>query len=255
MIKATAPLRRPGAAVALGGGPGEAAQGIIVALTTLETAQKFNSYFNALRTAAEKAVGILLIHPRRDLALGNNAKTWFEQEQKKGRIRLLALEDHPLTFQALEAFVALLIQAENRELILDGVTMTPEDCRDLVIKTGVIDNIDLFKLLGHATKAAGAAAIQATARGAGDRGGERRGGSGGSSGLGRGEDIGREPADGGSSGESSPGRGQALGTDARAEAGGSVRAKSESFELGGGQADQGGQEAQVAGAGCTAVGV
>lgn len=165
VIKATAPLQRPGAAVSLVGGPGESAQNVLVALTTIESTQSFAAYFRALIAAsgATKAVGILLIHPRRDLNLGHSAKTWMELEQKMGRFRLLALEDHPLTFQALEAFVALLIQAENRELVLDGVTMTPEDCRDLVIKTGVIDNIDLFKLLGHAKKAAGASAAQATA--------------------------------------------------------------------------------------------
>ncbi len=152
VIKASAPLKRPGCAVALAGAPGESAQTVIVALTTIESAQSFNAYLNALRTAAEKAVGILLIHPRRDLVLGNNARIWLEQERKNGRLRLLALEDHPLTFQAIEALVALLIQAEDRQLILNGVTMTPEDCRDLVIKTGVIDNLDLFKLLGHAKK-------------------------------------------------------------------------------------------------------
>jgi len=50
------------------------------------------------------------------------------------------------------------------------VTMTPEDCRDLVIKTGVIDNLDLFKLLGHAKKPTakpeGAAASASASNGA-----------------------------------------------------------------------------------------
>ena len=156
VIKATAPLKRPGVAVALGGGPGEPSRHVLVALTTIESTQSFAAYFRALVAAsgATKAIGVLLIHPRRDLALGHGAKTWMELEQKQGRFRLLALEDHPLTFQALEALVALLIRAEGRELILDGVTMTPDDCRDLVIKTGVIDNLDLFRLLGHAKRPA-----------------------------------------------------------------------------------------------------
>ncbi len=152
VIKATAPLKRPGAAVSLAGGPGEPSQLVVVALTTIESAQSFNAYFKALNAAAEKTVGALLIHPRRDLNLGNNARIWMEMERKKGRFRLLPLEDYTLTYQSLEAFVSLLIQAENRELILNGVTMTPEDCRDLVIKTGVIDNLDLFKMLGQSKK-------------------------------------------------------------------------------------------------------
>ncbi len=153
VIRATPPARRPGARVALAGGPGEPAQNIVVALTTIENAQSFNHYFKALKAQSDLIAGALLIHPRRDLNLGHNAQTWVDLERKKGRFRLLALEDHPLTFQALEAFVTLLDRALAQELILNGVTMTPEDCRDLVIKTGVIDNLDLFKLLARAKQA------------------------------------------------------------------------------------------------------
>ena len=152
-IKPTANHRRPGARVSISGAPGEPSQKVVVALTKLESAQSFNHYLRALNEACKNDVGALLIHPRRDLNLGNNAQVFVDSEQKKGRFRLLALEDYPLTYQALEAFVALLQRAEGRELVLNGVTMTPEDCRDLVIKTGVIDNLDLFKLLRHSKKA------------------------------------------------------------------------------------------------------
>ena len=152
-IKSTVAAKKYGARVKLAGGPGEEAQSVVVALTTLEAAKSFSFYFRALGEASLKDAGALLIHPRRDLNLGPKAQVFVDSEKKKGRFRLLALEDYPLTYQALEAFVALLVRAEGRELILNGVTMTPEDCRDLVIKTGVIDNLDLFKMLGHAKKA------------------------------------------------------------------------------------------------------
>ena len=154
VIKATAPLRRPGARVTLAGGSGESSQSVVVAVNTLENARSFNFYLRALGEAYKEDAGTLLIHPRRDLMMGNNAQVFIDQERKNGRFRLLALEDHPLTFQALEALVALLDRALAQELILNGATMTAEDCRDLVIKTGVIDNLDLFKLLGHAKKPA-----------------------------------------------------------------------------------------------------
>ena len=152
VIKATAPARRPGVRVTLAGGAGEASQTVVVAVTTLENAHSFNYYLRALGAAYQADAGTLLIHPRRDLTLGNNAQVFIDLERKKGRFRLLALEDHPLTFQALEALVMLLQRADERELVLNGATLTAEDCRDLVIKTGVIDNLDLFKLLGHAKK-------------------------------------------------------------------------------------------------------
>ena len=154
VIRANAPARRPGARITLAGGPGEPAQSVIVALTITEAATSFYHYFNALKAQSDPVAGALLIHPRRDLNLGNNTRILVQEEQRKGRLRLLALEDHPLTFLALEAFVALLDRAQARELILNGATKTREDCRDLVIKTGVIDNLDLFKLLGHAKKPA-----------------------------------------------------------------------------------------------------
>ncbi len=152
LMKQTPTSRRPAARVTMAGGQGEPTQNLVVALTTIEAANAFNFYFNALGEVSKSDVGALLIHPRRDLNLGKVAQAFIEKEKKNGRFRLMALEDHPLTYQALEAFVSLLKRAEGQELILNGVTMTPEDCRDLVIKTGVIDNLDLFKMLGQSKK-------------------------------------------------------------------------------------------------------
>ena len=150
IIKPTANHRRPGARVTFSTGTGEPTQKVVVALTSIESAQSFNFYLKALNESYKSNAGALFIHPRRDLNLGNKAQMFVDTERKNGRFRHLALEDHPLTFQALEAFVGLLNSAEAQELVLNGMTMTPEDCRDLVIKTGVIDNLDLFKLLARA---------------------------------------------------------------------------------------------------------
>ncbi|WP_435010866.1 FtsK/SpoIIIE domain-containing protein [Tundrisphaera lichenicola] len=147
-LKATPPGRRPGASVVVGTKPGEASQRIVVALTKIEAAKNFSYYFKALFAASEQGDGTLLIHPKRDLDLGTAARTSFEEAQRKGKLRLMPLEDHPSTYHATECLTALIDRAEARELVLGGVTLSAEDCRDLVIKTGVIDNIDLFKMLG-----------------------------------------------------------------------------------------------------------
>ena len=74
----------------------------------------------------------------------------------------MPLEDYPLTYHATECLATLLDRANARELVINNVTLSAEDCRDLVIKTGVIDNLDLFKLLGHWKRPAAKASSTAT---------------------------------------------------------------------------------------------
>ncbi|MHC5537194.1 FtsK/SpoIIIE domain-containing protein [Singulisphaera rosea] len=149
-IKATAPAKRPGAWVVLAGGPGQEAITVVVALTKIEASKNLGFYFKALFDAsADPIAGALLIHPKRDLDLGAKTRSDYESRQKAGKLRLMPLEDYPLTYQATECLVSLLDRAGARELVINGVTLSPEDCRDLVIKTGVIDNLDLFKMLGQ----------------------------------------------------------------------------------------------------------
>lgn len=148
-IRATAPARRPGALVTLAAGPGEEAQTVVVALTKVESSRSFGHYFRALLDAsADPVAGAVVVHPKRDLDLGATTRTAFEAAQKAGKLRLMPLEDHPLTYHSTECLVALLDRANTRELVINDVTLSAEDCRDLVIKTGVIDNLDLFKMLG-----------------------------------------------------------------------------------------------------------
>ena len=150
VVRATAPNRRPGARITLSGGPGEEAQAVVVAITDLQASRSFTPYFTALfNAAAEPAARILLIHPMRDLDLGPAARVSFEKAQKEGKLRFLPLEDYPLTFHATECLAALIKRAIAREFVVNGVTLSAEDCRDLVIETGVIDNLDLFKMLGQ----------------------------------------------------------------------------------------------------------
>jgi S-DNA-T family DNA segregation ATPase FtsK/SpoIIIE len=160
-IKSTPANIKLGARVTLSGKPGEPSQAVVVALTTIEASRSFSPYFRALLTAAEPDAGIVLIHPRRDLDLGPAARTTFEKEQKDGKLRFMPLEDYPLTAHATECLAALLDRAVSREFVINGVTLSPQDCRDLAIKTGVIDNLDLFKLLGRHKKAGAVAAARA----------------------------------------------------------------------------------------------
>ena len=119
-------------------------------MTQVESSNRLSHYFKAIYDAsADPVAGAIVIHPRRDLAMGPQTRAGFESAQKSGKLRLMPLEDYPASYHATECLVALLDRAAHRELVLGSVTLSPEDCRDLVIKTGVVDNLDLFKMLGE----------------------------------------------------------------------------------------------------------
>ncbi len=150
-IKDTPASPKHAARLVLSAGLGQASPVVIVALTKIDNARRFAAYLKALFEAAnDQVAGVVLIHPRRDLTLGGGvARKSYEDAIAKGRLRSMPLEDYPQTHQAAECLAALLERANNRELVLGGQSLSPEDCRDLVIKTGVIDNLDLFTMLGH----------------------------------------------------------------------------------------------------------
>ena len=149
-IKATAANPRPGVMVTLAGGPGEESQSVLVALSKQEATKSLGPYFNAIFKASDgPVVGAVVIHPKRDLDLGPQARANVNAALKEGRLRIMPLEDFPMTYYATECLAALLERANAREFILGGVTLSAEDCRDFVIKLGLIDNLDLFKMLGQ----------------------------------------------------------------------------------------------------------
>jgi energy-coupling factor transporter ATP-binding protein EcfA2 len=148
-VKSTPTAKRNAASITVKSGSGNTAIKVLVSLTTLEAARSLGAYFRAIYAAsADPVAGALVIHPRRDLTLGPAGQTAFDQATAAGKLRLMPLEDFATTYQATECLVALLDRAAQRELVLDGQTLSPEDCRDYVIKTGVIENLDLFKMLG-----------------------------------------------------------------------------------------------------------
>ena len=136
----------------------------VVAVTKLENAFKFSPYFNALKKiAAPPVAGSLLIHHRRDIPMGDRARQAIIDEQKAGRLRIFPLEDNLPTFAVLECLMQMLEMANSKMLQLCDLTLSMDDCRDLVLKTHVIDNLDLFKALAgwHAPKVAAQAAAHA----------------------------------------------------------------------------------------------
>ncbi len=161
-LKGTPASPKQAARLTLAAGLGQASPVVIVALTKIDNARKFSSYYRSLAEAMhEAASGAILIHPRRELVLGGGTRAAMEFDINRGKLRSFPLEDHPQTHQATECLVTLLDRAAHRELILGGQTLSPEDCRDLVVQTGVIDHLELFRMLGFWKRAIAPAAATA----------------------------------------------------------------------------------------------
>jgi hypothetical protein len=109
----------------------------------------FRFYFEAMLEAMPSSVaGALLVHRHSEFQMGAKAGERFEAEREKGRVRVFALEDFPLAFARLECLLRFLDMAVGKELVLGDLTLSVDDCRDYLIKTAVLDNLDLFKQLG-----------------------------------------------------------------------------------------------------------
>ena len=108
----------------------------------------FRYYFDAVQEAgAPPTAGAMLVHRHSEFQMGEKAEARFEAEREKGRLRVFALEDYPLAFTRLECLLRFLDQAAGQEILLGDVTLGVEDCRDYLIKTAALDNLDLFKQL------------------------------------------------------------------------------------------------------------
>jgi hypothetical protein len=130
----------------------------------------FRFYLDAMLEAMPSLVaGALLVHRHAEFQMGTRSGERFEAERGKGRVRVFALEDFPLAFASLECLLRFLDGAVGKELVLGDLTLSVEDCRDFLINTAVLDNLDLFKQLGgwgrspEAKPAAGVAAKPAAA--------------------------------------------------------------------------------------------
>ena len=163
-VRAVGKVQRPAARVVLTAGTGSVAQSVVVAYTKLEKAQSWTHYWRALADASSNPVaGAVLICPKRDLNMGKITRDSFDAAKRLNKIRLMPLEDYPQTYQATECLAALIDRAYDRDLILGNLSLSVEDCRAMVIKTGVIDNLELFQMLGHWRKSAKPAAAAKSA--------------------------------------------------------------------------------------------
>jgi S-DNA-T family DNA segregation ATPase FtsK/SpoIIIE len=122
---------------------------VLVPLTKLANGGQFRYFFGAMNKAADDSIaGTLLVHPVAEPHMGPTTKTEFNAAIAAGRLRVFSLEDQPETAQRLECLLRFLDRADGKELQLGGLTLARSDCRDLILKTAVLDNLEFYRELG-----------------------------------------------------------------------------------------------------------
>jgi len=126
---------------------GQACQ-IVVPVTAMNNGREFRYYFEDIELALSDAVtGCLLVHRQTDFAYGPDTGKRLDP-LLGSRIRIFSMEDNAATLQRLECLLRFLDRAVSQELQIDSVTLSPKDCQDYVLKTAVLDSLDLLKALG-----------------------------------------------------------------------------------------------------------
>jgi hypothetical protein len=120
---------------------------VIAGVTTLTGGISLYYYIRELSAAIKTSAGGILLHPRREFSLGVVARRIVDQLIVDGKLVLLPLEDHRLTFNQLECVMSLLDQARSGGLTLGATSITYEKCQELFCATKVLADAVLFKIL------------------------------------------------------------------------------------------------------------
>jgi S-DNA-T family DNA segregation ATPase FtsK/SpoIIIE len=134
-------------AVALDLAEGKQTDRVVVAVTTLNNGPNFRFYFEDIEFALQgQTKGCLLVHRQAEFQMGAGTRARFEPLLGK-KLRVFALDQNLATLLRLECLLRFLDRASGQELQLDNVTLSYKDCQDYLLKTAVLDNVDLLKSL------------------------------------------------------------------------------------------------------------
>jgi hypothetical protein len=139
---------------------------VIVAVTRNDSGVRFGAYLDALQGAIGKQVaGAVLVRPAAAIKLGKTSKAYkaYEKSVSDGKVRPFPLDAEPQTFAALECLVRLLQRAEAGDLELVGQRLTADQCRGLLVRLKLLDQLKLFNIVlaGWPPAAAARSAVRA----------------------------------------------------------------------------------------------
>jgi len=122
---------------------------VIVAVSKKDGGVAFGAWYNALNDAMTGSdLGAVVVWPRAELSVGKKAAAYLSYAKRKDAdtIRPFPLDENETTFHQLECLRQLTRRADN-DLILKGKVISKEECRKLIIETGLLANLKFFEFL------------------------------------------------------------------------------------------------------------
>jgi DNA segregation ATPase FtsK/SpoIIIE, S-DNA-T family len=141
-----AKAERHGLKVTLAQGTGRT--DVLVTVSKISNGVQFRGLYSAMEKLMESVAGSLLVHLSSQPPMGAKTRERFDEAFAAGRVCVLALEDSTSLFPTLECLLDFLDRAAAQDLPLGDRTLSSHDCRTLILKTGVLDGLELFSALG-----------------------------------------------------------------------------------------------------------
>ncbi len=123
---------------------------VVVAVSKKDSGNPFGNWFGALDEAlGGSVVGAVAVWPKSQLAVGKKASSYLKYKAlvDAGTIRPFPLDENESAFVHLDCLRQLMLDAESQNVILGGRPVTAQQCRDLLVETKLLANLDLFKFL------------------------------------------------------------------------------------------------------------
>jgi hypothetical protein len=122
---------------------------VVIAANKRDSGKAFGFWYEALNEAITKSViGAVVVWPRTKLSVGTTSASYkaYAKRLDDGTVRPFPLDEHEATFHQLECLRQITRRAGN-DLILKGNVISKDECRKLIIDTGLLSNLKLFEFL------------------------------------------------------------------------------------------------------------
>ncbi|WP_143393491.1 FtsK/SpoIIIE domain-containing protein [Fimbriiglobus ruber] len=122
---------------------------VLVTVSKKDGGIAFGHWFTALDEAITKAVvGGVVVWPRRELSVGKKSAGYISYSTRldNGTLRAFPLDENEGTFHQMECLRQIISRAGS-DLVLKGNLISRDDCRILIIETGVLAHLKLFEFV------------------------------------------------------------------------------------------------------------
>lgn len=123
---------------------------LVLAVSKKDGGVAFGKWYEVLVEALGKSVpGAVVVWPKAKRAVGKTAKAFgqYQEQVARGTIRPFPLDDNIETFAQLESLRRLIADAQASMAVVGGKTLTPDECRSLLVETKVLAELPLFEII------------------------------------------------------------------------------------------------------------